>query len=130
STGPTPSAPASIAADPASFDAHEPPGTPRVMASPRRAFMTQRNVERLLGRLLTDEQFRARFQVSPEAALADLVAGGWELTATEREALAAVDRASVAALARRMDPRISKVSLDGGATPPPANGLDGKEHDR
>lgn len=75
--------------------------------------MTQRNVERLIGRLLTDEEFRERFAESPERTIEGLVAGGWELNATERSALATLDRNAIAAFARTVDSRIRKVPLLG-----------------
>jgi putative modified peptide len=92
--------------------------------------MSQRNVERLIGRLLTDEDFRDQFQVSPAQALARLVEGGWELTHTEREALANVDREFVDALAHRMDPRIRKVSLNAEPAGPASPRGNGKEETR
>lgn len=88
--------------------------------------MTQRNVERLIGRLLTDEEFRERFGESPQRALDGLLAGGWELTTTERSALTGLDREALAAFARTVDPRIRKVSLSSGSFALP-DGLDGKE---
>ncbi len=88
--------------------------------------MTQRNVERLIGRLLTDEEFRQRFQDSPNGTLDALLAGGWELTPAERSALAGLDREALAAFARTVDPRIRKVSLSSGSFAIP-EGLDRKE---
>jgi hypothetical protein len=73
--------------------------------------MSQRNVERLIGRLLTDDALREQFLESPERAIASFVAEGWELTALEDAALAGLDPRSLSALASRVDPRIRKVSL-------------------
>lgn len=88
--------------------------------------MTQRNVERLIGRLLTDEEFRERFQESPAGTLDALLSGGWELTSTERSALAGLDREALTAFAHTVDPRIRKVSLSSGSFALPEK-LDGKE---
>ena len=82
--------------------------------------MTQRNVERAVGRLITDEDFRARFKESPMAAVEQLVLGGWELTPGEREAIAALEPEQLESLARRVDPRIRRASLNTGAVAPMA----------
>lgn len=73
--------------------------------------MTQRNVERLIGRLVTDEALRGRFIQDPGGAVAEVVAEGWELTEMERAALASLDRRSLAQLAARVDRRIQKAAL-------------------
>jgi len=71
--------------------------------------MSQRNVERVIGRLVTDEPFRARFAENPEAALEEIVQCGLELTSVELGALASVDVGTVTRLAEAIDPRIQKV---------------------
>lgn len=73
--------------------------------------MTQRNVERLIGRLVTDEALRGRFIEDPMATVARLVAEGWELSVTERDALARLDRRTLAQMASRIDRNIQKASL-------------------
>ena len=73
--------------------------------------MTQRNVEWIVGRLITDEAFRSAFASGREAALAHLVASGVELNPCERHALAAIDPGLVEAFAERLDPRIQKSDL-------------------
>ena len=74
--------------------------------------MSQRNVERLLGRLLTDEALRERFLAGPEKALGEFIAEGWPLTDTERAALSTLDQEALARFASEVDPRIRKASLD------------------
>src|SRR6185503_10826188 len=74
-------------------------------------FMSQRNVERLMGRLLTDEDLREQFVESPERAVERFVAEGWELTDDERAAFAGLERRPLVELARHVDPRIRKVSF-------------------
>jgi putative modified peptide len=72
--------------------------------------MSQRHIETIVGRLVTDEDFRRRFVAGPDAALEELGAAGIELTAAEREALA-TDAAVWGRLAQAIDPRLQKVSL-------------------
>jgi hypothetical protein len=73
--------------------------------------MSQRNVERVLGKLITDEEFLGRFLESPQRTLSDLAAAGWELTSVEVAALAALDRGTLRSLPSRIDPRIRRASL-------------------
>jgi putative modified peptide len=77
--------------------------------------MSQRTVERVIGRLVTDEAFRRRFAKSPESALRE--ATGWcaELTASEVESLAAIDVAVVEQFADALDPRLQKADIEGGS---------------
>ena len=53
--------------------------------------MSQRNVELLIGRLLTDEEMRRPFMLKPGGAIEDFCRQGWELSQGEIEALAATD---------------------------------------
>jgi hypothetical protein len=76
--------------------------------------MTQRSVERVLGRLVTDEAFRRTFGEDPEGTLAACVRAGTELNPSEVRALCAVDRALLARFADTIDPRLQKADLGGG----------------
>ena len=76
--------------------------------------MSQANVERVIGRLVTDEEFRRRFAGNPSGVLGELTAGGWELTACELRVLAAFDAGIAERFARDIDPRIQKADLCGG----------------
>ena len=68
--------------------------------------MSQRDVERALGRLLTDESFRHEFFGNPtEACL--LV--GLQLTSEEIEALLGTPRPALAKLGSRLDDRICRL---------------------
>lgn len=58
--------------------------------------MSQRIVERLVGRLMTDEELRFEFTRAPEATLRALCEQGWELSHAEFEALIKI--------AERIDP--------------------------
>ncbi|HEY8548997.1 MAG TPA: Os1348 family NHLP clan protein [Vicinamibacterales bacterium] len=75
--------------------------------------MAQRHVEVIIGRLLTDEEFRQRFTSEPDRVLDQLAESGVELTHDERLALMATGGAQWARLARAIDPRLQKASLKG-----------------
>ncbi len=76
--------------------------------------MSQRNVEAVIGRLVTDEGFRERFAGAPEAALRDLVERGMDLNDCELHALAAIDAGQAERFAETLHPGIQKVALLGG----------------
>lgn len=77
--------------------------------------MSHASVERVIGRLATDEALRRRFARDPQATLEEIVAGGGlELTPCERQALASVDPARLRDFAEALDGRIQKVDLRGG----------------
>ena len=76
--------------------------------------MSQRNVERVIGRLVTDEAFRYRFAEDPDAALREMIECGAELTCLELQALASVDPRLVERIAKAIDPRIQKIDAHGG----------------
>jgi hypothetical protein len=71
--------------------------------------VTQQAVERALGKLLTDENFRERFFENPEAASWE---AGLALSPIELEALWRVPRAALVSLHDELDKRISRPSLD------------------
>lgn len=73
--------------------------------------MSQRNIEGVIGRLLTDEGFRHAFLNDPERSLRDLLDGGTHLTRSEIAALLAIDSALWRTAAERIDPRLQKASL-------------------
>lgn len=73
--------------------------------------MSQRSVEILLGRLVTDEEVRHRFRVDPEQVFAAARAQGLELSAVEAEALGGLDAGALDRLAGALDPRLQKASL-------------------
>ncbi len=70
--------------------------------------MTQRAVERALGKLLTDEAFRQRFFAAPAAACWE---AGLSLSAVELEALSRLSRDQLARFAEDLDRRISRPCL-------------------
>lgn len=73
--------------------------------------MTQRSVETLIGRLVTDPAARRRFAEHPAAVLHEFREGGHELTAVELEALASTDAQALRALAETLDPRLRRVDV-------------------
>jgi hypothetical protein len=73
--------------------------------------MSQRNVELLLGRLLTDEEMRRQFVRTPVLAIEDFRRKGWELTDGEIEALSSIDATMWCELASRVPSRLQRCSL-------------------
>jgi hypothetical protein len=73
--------------------------------------MSQHVVEAVIGRLVTDEDFRRRFRHDGAAVLDGLIAGGAPLTPVERRALLDLDRALYEPFAERLDPRLQKICL-------------------
>lgn len=76
--------------------------------------MSQSNVERVVGLLVTDEAVRRRFAADPHTTLQDLSEGGCELTFCERQALASIDPRDLARCADAIDPRLLKADLKEG----------------
>ena len=70
--------------------------------------MSQRYVELLLGRILTDEDFRGSFFPVQAASFEAAAALGLELTPVERSALCTLQRQRFDTIARILDPRISR----------------------
>ncbi|MBI1816170.1 MAG: hypothetical protein HYR72_14430 [Deltaproteobacteria bacterium] len=72
--------------------------------------MSQRTVEGLLGRLLTDGEFRRGFYENPAAIC---VKQSLDLTARELEAVLALDEQRVEVFAKGLDSRIVRASVNG-----------------
>jgi hypothetical protein len=73
--------------------------------------MSHRTIERVIGRLLTDEELRLKFTRSPKRTLAELGEEGWELTRIEVDALLTIEVRLWSEVAARIDPRIQRCSL-------------------
>jgi hypothetical protein len=73
--------------------------------------LAQRIVEMLIGRLVTDEQFRTDFLTAPEQTLLDLGNRGLDLSRTEIAALVATDRTLWGRTADAIDVRLQKASF-------------------
>jgi hypothetical protein len=76
--------------------------------------MSQRDVERTLGRLLTDEGFRNEFFLDPVRACLTL---GIQLTSQEVEAILRAPRPALANLGARLDDRICRLHVNKSGTP-------------
>lgn len=73
--------------------------------------MSQRNVEAVVGRLVTDEAFREQFQSDRAAAIDALIVSGLQLTSVERQALIELSCSALKDCADQLDPRLQKISL-------------------
>jgi hypothetical protein len=75
--------------------------------------MSQKTVQLLIGRLLTDEELRVRFVRQPLETLVALRDQGVELTRNEIEALVETDRKLWASAAERIHSRLQRCTLRG-----------------
>ena len=73
--------------------------------------MSQKCVQQLIGRILTDEELRQRFVAEPLGTLTTLRDQGIELTAGEIEALVDTDRQLWTSAAARIHPRLQRCSI-------------------
>ena len=73
--------------------------------------MAQRIIEMLIGRLITDEEFRDAFLRDPEATLTALSERGVDLSRAEIAAVLHTDRSLWARTADAIDPRLQKASF-------------------
>jgi hypothetical protein len=73
--------------------------------------MSHRTIERVIGRLLTDEELRLEFTRSPRRTLAELREQGWELSRLEVDALLTMEVGLWSDVAARIDPRLQRCSL-------------------
>ena len=78
--------------------------------------MSQRDVERTLGRLLTDESFQHDFFQDPPRACLTL---GIQLAPHELEALLRIPRPALANLGARLDDRICRFHVPRAGNAPP-----------
>jgi hypothetical protein len=73
--------------------------------------VAQRSIEILVGRLITDEAFRAAFSRNRSLALQGFQQAGYELTTTEIAAVLATSSAVWTTAAEQLDPRLQKSLL-------------------
>ena len=73
--------------------------------------MSQKTVQLIIGRLITDEEYRVRFLDDPRAFLLALRDQGVELTRREIDALVRTDAALWPEAADRIDPDLQRSSL-------------------
>ena len=71
----------------------------------------QRCIEMIIGRLITDEDFRRHFVADPKAALAEAGAWGLQFSQSEIAALINTDTELWEKVADQLDPRLQKASL-------------------
>ena len=71
--------------------------------------MAHRNVEQLIGRLVTDPVFQKRFSRDAAGVLAELMEQGCELTRIELDALALIDTTALQAFATSLDGRLRRL---------------------
>ena len=74
--------------------------------------MSQRSVEKLLGRILTDDGFRRSFFPVRCASFELAAAHGLDLTSIERSALSSLRRRLFESIAVSLDPRISRCAAE------------------
>ena len=73
--------------------------------------MSQRSIEVVVGKLVTDEAFRKLFLREPRLALEELAAHGLVLTDIEMRALLNTATTVWTRVADELDPRLQKASL-------------------
>ena len=73
--------------------------------------MSQRNVQLLIGRLLTDEELRLRFLRAPFETLTGLAEHGCELTRGELDALVQTETRLWSAVAAKLPSRLQRCCL-------------------
>jgi len=73
--------------------------------------MSQRIVERLIGRQVPDEELRLEFTRDPRETLATRAELGWDLTGVEVDTLLRTDTRLWSDAAARGDPRLQRCSL-------------------
>lgn len=88
-----------------------PRGTVGISLALTSAEMSQKTVQSIVGRLVTDEEFRRRFLHDPLEVLKALQDQGFELTAGEIGALLRTDRALWADAAARIDQQLQRASF-------------------
>jgi hypothetical protein len=73
--------------------------------------MSQRNVQLVIGRLITDEELRLRFLRAPSETLVELSERGWDLTRAEIDALLETDAQLWGRVALKLSSRLQRCSL-------------------
>jgi hypothetical protein len=79
----------------------------------RQPDMSQRSIEILIGRLMTNEPFRLAFRRDPTSAIRDFIEAGYDLSALEVAALGSTPVGVWEQIASDIDPRLQKASLRG-----------------
>jgi hypothetical protein len=79
--------------------------------------MSHRNVQLVIGRLVTDEELRRQFLRAPHETLAELSERGWDLTRAEIDALIETDAQVWTWVAVKLPSRLQRCSLRSDAPP-------------
>ncbi len=79
--------------------------------------MSHRNVQLVIGRLVTDEELRHQFLRAPHETLAQLSERGWDLTPAEMDALIETDAHLWNWVAVKLPSRLQRCSLRSDAPP-------------
>jgi hypothetical protein len=82
--------------------------------------MSHRNVQLVIGRLVTDEELRQQFLRAAHETLARLSERGWDLTSAEIDALIETDAHLWSWVAVKLPSRLQRCSLR--SDPPPDRG--------
>jgi hypothetical protein len=83
--------------------------------------LSQRIIELLIGRLITDEEFRSTFLAEPQQLLSALCEAGVDLSRTEIAALVNTEHTIWERTADGIDPRLQRASLKNPAPRDPGN---------
>jgi hypothetical protein len=86
-------------------------GPPVALRTVERTDPVQRSIEILIGRLVTDEDFRRVFLGDPRGTLEIAAEWGLALSPVEIQALLSTDRSLWDRVARELDDRLQKVGL-------------------
>jgi len=78
--------------------------------------MSELDVQRVIGLLVSDEGLRRRFRKNPRAALMEMVERGIDLTDGEVRSLSVPDFRELTRYAEEMMPPLSRVHLEEGAS--------------
>jgi hypothetical protein len=81
--------------------------------------VSQRAIETIVGRLVTDEAFRKAFEQNPRHTLEELLAQGVGLTETEISALIGTRLTLWAEVGDQIDPHLQKADLRSDSGPRP-----------
>jgi hypothetical protein len=73
--------------------------------------VTQRSIEILIGRLITDEAFRSTFRQEPYGAIGSFMLAGHDLSGIEIAAVTATPCEIWEVVAERIDSRLQKINL-------------------
>jgi hypothetical protein len=92
--------------------------------------MAYKSVQLIIGQLLTDEEFRAKFCKHPTATLSSLRESGVDLTSAEIDALLWTNRRLWKLGPEWIDPRLQRCSLSARGTASPTDDRGSRNRER